>query len=271
MKRKRKPKNQPLHPPKGRQAPPMSKKDQRVWVLLGTGTFLAAGLSFWVYWRIVHRLLEKKDYIAMHVTDLQIGLCAASVMILALTIFGFFAELYHEQPIWGIPGHHYGRTSVQKEVYPLLGPLREPEKHKFMRMGRNEDGKNAMGWLFLGFTALLIWVLCWSITPKHRLLPDGSVYSTDLRPFAAKTWEHSEGDTIQLRLRKGKDAEFASCQLVLTADGEDFSFWPGDFRSDEALAELAALFPAPEIDHPEWLPYLRPEDAARLNCLLPKS
>ena len=270
MKRGRKPKNQPLHPPKGRQAPPMSKKDQRVWVLVGIGTFLAAGLSFWVYWRIVHRLLEKKDYIAMHVTDLQIGLCAASVMILALTIFGFFAELYHEQPIWGIPGHHYGRTSVQKEVYPLLGPLREPEQHKFIRLGRREEEKSFIGWLVLGFMALLIWVFCWSVTPKHRLLPNGSVYSSDLRPFAAKTWAHTEDDTLRLRLHKGKDASFSNCELILTVDGEEFAFWPSDFRSDEALSALAARFPAPEIEHPEWIANLREEDAARLKCLLPE-
>lgn len=271
MKRKRKPKNQPLHPPKGRRAPPMSKKDQRVWVLLGTGTFLAAGLSFWAYWRIVRGLLEKKDYIALHVTDWQIGLGTASGLILAVVVFGYFAYLYHEQPIWGIPDHHYGRTSVQKEVYPLLGPKREPEKHKYMRMGRNEAGKNALGWLALGFLALLIWIFCWSVTPKHRLLPEGSVYSSDLRPFAGKTWEHSEGDAISLRLRKGRDAEFASCELILTVDGEDFAFWPRDFRSDEALAAFAARFPAPEIDHPEWIAYLRPEDAERLKSLLPES
>ena len=29
-------------------------------------------------------------------------------------------------------------------------------------------------------------------------------------------------------------------------------------------------FPAPEIEHPEWIANLREEDAARLKCLLPE-
>ena len=237
-------------------------------MLLGFLAFLAAAGSCWLYRRLRVRWLLAHGAVALHTTAGQLVLGAVIGFLLSCVLYGVFAHLYRGQPIWGIPDHHYGRTSVQEEVYPLLGPMREREELRIARKARKAQKNRELRWLGLAVLLLALWSFCFCLVPRTRLRADGSVQSARWLSLVPRTYEHRSDDTLRLKLsalyRGG-----VSCYVMLTASGEEFEFSPEDFGSADVLAVIAARFPAPEIDRPELLPLCGEEDLAILASILP--
>lgn len=247
--------------------PPMTKRDQAVWVLLGVLAFLTAAGSCWLYRRLRIKWLLAHGAVALYTTPTQLLLGVTLGLILFFILYAVFAHLYRSQPIWGIPEHHYGRSSVQEEIYPLLGPKREREERRIARKARKEKENREWRWFVLVLFLLVVWSFCFCLVPKNRLQPDGSVQSARWVSTIPRTFEHSEDDTLELKLT-ALDRGGVSCYVVLTASGRKFEFSPSDFRDAEALAEVAAHFPAPEILRPELLEFCSEEDLALLSPIL---
>ena len=268
MKHKKRKKYQPLHPPKGRKPPPMTKRDQAVWVLLGILAFLGAGGSCWLYRWLRVRWLLAHGAVALHTTVGQLIFGAIIGFSLSCALYGIFAHLYRGQPIWGMPDHHYGRTSIQEEVYPLLGPKREREERRTARKARKARENRELRWLGLAVFLFVLWLFCFCLVPRNRLQADGSVQSARWLSVIPRTYEHSESDTLKLKLSES-DRGLVSCRVILTASGEEFEFSPKDFGDADTLAGIAACFPPAEIDRPELLSSCDEEDLAFLAPLLP--
>ena len=246
----------------------MTKRDQWVWVLLGCLTFLVVGGSFWLYRWLRVRWLTAHGAVALSTTVPQLLLGTILGTVLFFVLFGIFAHLWRCQPIWGIPDHHYGRTSVQEEVYPLLGPKREGEEHRIARKAWKEKQNQEWRWLGLGLFLLILWLFCFCLVPQNRLRSDGSVQSARWLSLFPETYAHTETDTLRLRLTSLNDGG-VSCHVILTASGEEFEFSPEDFGDAETLAGIAAHFPAPKLDRPELLFFCDREDLTILAPILP--
>ena len=110
-------------------------------------------------------------------------------------------------------------------------------------------------------------LFCFCLVPRDRLREDGSVRSARWISVIPRTYEHTENDTLGLKLST-LDRGGVSCYVILTASGKEFEFSPGDFEDADALAGIAARFPAPEIDRPELLPLCSEEELAILAPIL---
>ena len=246
----------------------MSKRDQAVWVLLGFLAFLITAGGCWLFRRLRIQWLLAHGAVALSSTVGQLLFGFVTGFVLVCVLYGVFAHLYRCQPIWGFPDHHYGRSSVQEEIYPLLGPKREREEHRLARKAKKEKKeKPDLRWLLLAAFLFAVWTFCFCLVPRNRLQADGSVQSARWLSLIPKTYGHTEEDTLRLKLTV-LDQGGVSCYVILTASGKEFEFSAKDLGSADTLAGVAAHFPAPEINKPQLLPLCSEEDLAILAPIL---
>lgn len=246
----------------------MSKRDQAVWVLLGVLAFLAAAGSCWLYRWLRIKWLLAHGAAVLHTTNTQIFVGMMLGFLLFFILFAIFSHLYRCQPIWGIPDHHYGRTSVQEEVYPLLGPKREREDYRIARKARKEKDNKDWRWVCLAVFLIVLRLFCFCLVPRDRLMEDGSVRSAHWISVIPADYDHTETDSLRLHLDETEKGGFF-CYIILTASGEKFEFSPKDFGDAGTLEAVSSHFPPAEIDRPELLKDCAEEDLAILAPILP--
>lgn len=270
MKYKKRHKHQPLHPPKGRKPPPMTKLDRTVWVLLGIATMLALTGTFLFYRSIRIRWFLSHGAMVLGYSNSQIILGTLLGVVGFFIVYGIFAVRYYGQPIWGIPGHHYGRTSVQTEVYPLLGPKREREELRLARLMRKEQEQHGFRWYLLAVLLLFVWMFAFCLVPRNRIMEDGSVRSARMFFWKDQVYPHTQTDRLWVHVGTSKQHGSISCFVRLTASGEEFEFSLEDFRDAKTLALVAARYPKAEIDDPNLLNACSQQERTILSGIFPQ-